>query len=123
MANTLFEHTVCEHRDATTLIARVTLTDEMPEFDGHFPTQPILPGVVQLNLVQSLAEDWLGRRLRLSAVPQMKFTVPLRPGDTVSITLTYTESPKGHSVTFVYDVARDDNRLHASRGKVIFVER
>lgn len=123
MSNTLFEETVVVSRDETTLIARVMLKEGMPEFDGHFPSQPILPGVVQLNLVQSLAQDWLSVRLRLVSVPQMKFTVPLRPGDTMTVTLTHAVSPKGHNVTFVYELEKGDKRVQASRGKVLFVAR
>lgn len=113
----------CLYRDNASLTARVTLAEGMSVFEGHFPTQPILPGVVQLNLVKMLAEDWAGRRLRLVSVPQMKFTVPVRPGDTVAVTLSPVETPKGLSVGFSLELEKGAERLPASRGKVLLTDR
>lgn len=41
--------------------ARLVLSEGMSVFDGHFPCLAILPGVVQLNLVETLAAEWAGR--------------------------------------------------------------
>jgi 3-hydroxyacyl-[acyl-carrier-protein] dehydratase len=51
-------------------------------FAGHFPQYPILPGVVQILMAQMTLEEALGKSLRLSAIPQAKFTALLEP-DTV----------------------------------------
>lgn len=50
-----------------------------PALPGHFPGQPIVPGVVLLERVLAAAESWLGRALRPSSLPNAKFTAPLLP--------------------------------------------
>ena len=50
-----------------------------PALPGHFPGAPVVPGVVLLDFVLRFAEDWLGRPLRVAAIPQCKFLAPLLP--------------------------------------------
>ena len=61
-------------RTESSIEARLVLSEGMSVFDGHFPCLAILPGVVQLNLVETLAAEWAGRPLRIASIPQMKFT-------------------------------------------------
>lgn len=60
-----------------------------PSFAGHFPGQPVLPGVVLLAEVMEALRtaglpDLPGERFDLRAV---KFLSPVRPGDEVRIEL------------------------------------
>ena len=54
-------------------------------FSGHFPGNPILPAIVQVCAVVSLAEEEGGKALRLAAVRSAKFLSPIRPEEVVSI--------------------------------------
>lgn len=62
-----------------------------PAFDGHFPGQPILPGVVLLTLVfEALArQPALAARLgQPPQVDQVKFPAPVRPGARLRVVLS-----------------------------------
>ena len=59
---------------------------EHPALAGHFPGNPIVPGVLILDEVLQAAQQWRGR-LRLKSVVSVKFTSPLKPGNTFSIRL------------------------------------
>jgi len=59
-----------------------------PYFDGHWPGQPILPGVVQVEALAQLAGVLLLRRLAntqkvavMLAIDKIKFRRPVTPGD------------------------------------------
>ncbi|GEM_PF-52218 len=54
-------------------------------FVGHFPDQPVVPGVLQLDWALDAAEELLGHVPRVSAVESIKLVTPLRPGDTFRI--------------------------------------
>lgn len=54
-------------------------------FSGHFPGNPILPAIVQIRAVVSLAEEEGGKTLRLATVRSAKFIAPIRPDEDVWI--------------------------------------
>ena len=60
-----------------------------PCFAGHFPGNPIVPGVVILEYVQKQLLNIMDG-YRISTLAQAKFIRPIRPGDDFSITLTQT---------------------------------
>jgi 3-hydroxyacyl-[acyl-carrier-protein] dehydratase len=66
--------------------ARVAVSREHPSFAGHFPGQPVLPGVVLLSEVLELllreAPEALGASPQVSAV---KFLAPVRPGASLEV--------------------------------------
>lgn len=55
-----------------------------PSLPGHFPGQPVVPGVVILDAVQQAVEALAGA-LPALALPQVKFLQPLLPGEAAEI--------------------------------------
>lgn len=56
-----------------------------PAFPGHFPGQPVLPGVVLLERALELVRQALDPAAVLAGVPVAKFLKPLHPGGTLMI--------------------------------------
>jgi 3-hydroxyacyl-[acyl-carrier-protein] dehydratase len=82
-----------------------TVPHDHPALPGHFPGQPIVPGVVVLSQVLEAAAcaidpSWVGQPLAMSAA---KFLAPLRPGDACSIVLTADAS---NAVRWRFEVKR-----------------
>ena len=107
-------------RTESSIEARLVLSEGMSVFDGHFPCLAILPGVVQLNLVETLAAEWAGRPLRIASIPQMKFTVPLRPGDALLVKLAFKPA---EDASFSLEKEKDGEAVPASRGRIAFIFR
>ncbi|MEW6728087.1 MAG: hydroxymyristoyl-ACP dehydratase [Pseudomonadota bacterium] len=62
------------------------LEAEHPSLAGHFPGNPLAPGVLLLDRVmQAVARGW--PRYRVSGLPQAKFVHPWRPGEHLDIVL------------------------------------
>lgn len=70
-------------------VARVFAHDH-PALEGHFPGDPVVPGVVILEEVFTGLVEVLGD-IELVSFPRVKFLSPLRPGQpfTVCYTLTH----------------------------------
>lgn len=50
-----------------------------PIFKGHFPGQPVVPGVCMLQLIKEVAETALNRSLFMKQVAQVKYLQVLVP--------------------------------------------
>ena len=74
-----------ERTGPETVVRRYRFAPGFIGFSGHFPDNPILPAVVQVCAVVSLAEEEGGKDLRLSAMRSAKFLSPIRPDEEVSI--------------------------------------
>jgi 3-hydroxymyristoyl/3-hydroxydecanoyl-(acyl carrier protein) dehydratase len=59
-----------------------------PALAGHFPGNPVVPGVVLLSRVCRALTRECGGTVR--AVPMVKFHSPLRPAESFAIELTQT---------------------------------
>ncbi|GIL38196.1 hypothetical protein [Roseiterribacter gracilis] len=65
--------------------AEFTIVAEHPSLPGHFPGDPIVPGVVLLDRVTALVGAAVAPA-RLAAVTSVKFLSPVRPGEAVHVT-------------------------------------
>ncbi len=69
-----------------------------PALAGHFPGNPIVPGVMVLDAVISAAEAWLGADLGVHRLAFAKFLAPLKPDETAQIDLVLGASRLEFSV-------------------------
>jgi 3-hydroxymyristoyl/3-hydroxydecanoyl-(acyl carrier protein) dehydratase len=65
-----------------------------PSLPGHFPGDPLVPGVVILDEVAAALDQWR-QDLQLSSVPGVKFLAPLRPEQLFTISLSATSEEAG----------------------------
>jgi 3-hydroxyacyl-[acyl-carrier-protein] dehydratase len=70
-----------------------------PALPGHFPGQPIAPGVLLLDLILEHAERWRGAPLGVVALRQVKFTAPLLPEQDAHLQLDLLEQELRFSIT------------------------
>jgi acyl-coenzyme A synthetase/AMP-(fatty) acid ligase len=62
---------------------------DLAHFTGHFPTTPILPGVVQVDWAIHLAQRLLPVPPRFAGMEVLKFQQLVRPGDHITLTLRF----------------------------------
>jgi 3-hydroxymyristoyl/3-hydroxydecanoyl-(acyl carrier protein) dehydratase len=77
--------------------ATINVAARHPALAGHFPGNPIVPGVIILDAVISAAEEWLGPQLHLRALSLVKFLAPLKPDESARIDLAL----RGSTLEFV----------------------
>lgn len=76
-------------------------------FEGHFPGQPILPGIVQLKWAIEAAAQLADAPSELRMIEQLKFKQPVRPGTTLELTLERVDG--GRAVVFRYESAAGEH--------------
>ncbi len=83
-----------EQEDAT-VTATVKLHKEHAVFNGHFPGNPVMPGVCMIQMIKELTEKALDKELFLSVASNIKFMAIINPekNDTIRLALTITETP------------------------------
>jgi len=77
--------------ESLTAIKNVTINE--PFFQGHFPGQPVMPGVLILESMAQAAsllalktvDNPLSKNMLFSGVDNAKFRKPIMPGDTIVI--------------------------------------
>ncbi len=75
-------------RDENRAEIAVELRPEMIWFQGHFPGQPVLPGIAQVHMAAQWAEEIWNWRPTGAHLSQLKFRRILRPGDSLRLVLT-----------------------------------
>ena len=77
-----------ENLEITELAASVITPGDAPWFSGHFPNNPILPGIAQLKMVADLIAQPLGGHALLTGLSRVKFRKLVRPGERLDISVT-----------------------------------
>ena len=57
----------------------IELNQEHAIYSGHFPDQPIVPGVCQIQIIKELLEDLMGKKLKMITGDNIKFTGMIIP--------------------------------------------
>ncbi len=81
---------------------RFAATD--PVFAGHFPKQPLVPGVFQLEMARLGAEWLLGEQFGVREISKAKFLRPIVPTELVRMNLRVSEGSGGIGVRACFSV-------------------
>ncbi|MEP6748912.1 MAG: 3-hydroxyacyl-ACP dehydratase [Bacteroidota bacterium] len=75
-----FYTVVSEISEAERINAVLELNADHEIFHGHFPGQPVVPGVCMMQIVKELMETVTGKTLRLHTGLDLKFLSVIDPG-------------------------------------------
>jgi 3-hydroxyacyl-[acyl-carrier-protein] dehydratase len=79
--------------------ARFVVRAGHPALPGHFPGNPVVPGVVVLDHVLKAGEAWLARPLNARGLKQVKFQSALLPDELADVSLEIAEESLSFRVT------------------------
>jgi 3-hydroxymyristoyl/3-hydroxydecanoyl-(acyl carrier protein) dehydratase len=80
------------------------LTKNISWFAGHFPGQPVLPGVVQVHWAAKSAKTIFTDLQAISTISSLKFKTVILPETEIELTLCHNKEKA--SISFVYLQAR-----------------
>jgi 3-hydroxymyristoyl/3-hydroxydecanoyl-(acyl carrier protein) dehydratase len=95
------------------VVSQAVVANDHPALAGHFPGNPVVPGVVLLSLAEAAARELVGASVRLARLPVVKFMRPLLPDVPIDIAVEATEvDPLG--VKFTISFAQHPKDQHSS---------
>ncbi len=89
------------------LSGRVRVSRDSSLFSGHFPGDPILPGIFQVAMVVDCLAAAGGKKVHPAALHRVKFRKIVRPGEILDIHVTY-DNKRGR---YVFRVSSADQEV------------
>jgi len=85
-------------KEENIISATVTIDATHKIFDGHFPGQPVLPGVCTVEILKELVSEQYGRSYNLQSANNMKF-------------LSLVDPTQSNKLVFTIECSEEDNSL------------
>ena len=103
-----------------TVITRLKWNESHAIFKGHFPGQPVVPGVCMIQLVMEVLETALGKRLQLLRSDNIKFLHFIDPGvhQDVDMQIRFTH-PDENSLSLSASLQKDDLTFFRFQGNYL----
>ncbi len=79
-------------------IARFVFPPGFLGFQGHFPGNPVLPGVCMIQAVLAALTDGASARVSLSRIVSAKWFAPVKPGEELNFVTRETPAGEGKAV-------------------------
>ncbi|MGG5576681.1 3-hydroxyacyl-ACP dehydratase [Myroides sp. C15-4] len=74
--------------------ATIELNKDHAVFDGHFPDNPVMPGVCMIQIIKELVETTTNKRLFMQTVSNVKFMTLINPQVDQTLLVNFTVEEK-----------------------------
>lgn len=90
-------------------------------FKGHFPSQPIVPGVCLLEMQKEILQQLLNEKLCLQSAPMVKFLTMFIPTQNNQASLNMQLDRQGQSIQVSSTLSHQERIYFKFKGKYIIV--
>ena len=92
-------YTIVEfHYDEQEVNATIQLNKDHEIFKGHFPGNPVMPGVCMIQIIKELTEKATAKKLFLSVSSNIKFMALINPEVNAILKLSISVSEEGELI-------------------------
>ena len=83
--------------DCNSYIFEISLLSGHDVYNGHFPGNPVSPGVLSIQIIRECCEDILEKNLTIKTINLCRFISVLRPieGEVLYVSFTLEEKSEG----------------------------
>ena len=94
---------------ATEIWAELFINGDHKIFEGHFPSQPVVPGVCMMQMIKEIVEHITGRQTNLVQAADMKFLAVINPRENnlINASIKYTIGESG-AIQIVASLFKDE---------------
>ena len=83
-----------EKSENGSFVAKIKLNPDHEIFKGHFPGNPVTPGVCMMQIVKDLTENFTASKLFLKSASNVKFMAIINPFETPDLVLRFDITEK-----------------------------
>jgi 3-hydroxymyristoyl/3-hydroxydecanoyl-(acyl carrier protein) dehydratase len=87
----ILSQNIREAEPGGSVLAEAYIDSASPWFSGHFPNDPILPGIALLSIVTDVIrkiESGAGNKVALLGIRKVRFKLPVKPNTSLSISIS-----------------------------------
>jgi 3-hydroxyacyl-[acyl-carrier-protein] dehydratase len=103
---------VSSHSTNSGINARIAFNKDHVVFGGHFPGNPIVPGVVQVQILKDLLENTLHKKVFLNRVKSIKFLNVINPVETNNVHFEITIEHNSEIGIKVKCIVKTENQIY-----------
>jgi len=95
--NDFFSYQI-DRNDTGTIIARISINAKHPLFKGHFPGQPVTPGVALIEIIRQILSSALNKNLMMTEAREIKFISAVIPTNITELDLSVEYSEEAEKI-------------------------
>jgi len=94
---------------ATEIWAELVIDANHKIFEGHFPNQPVVPGVCMMQMVKEVLEHITGKKTNLVKAAEMKFLALINPieNNLIHASIKYAADENG-AINIIASLFKDE---------------
>lgn len=77
-----------QYSSSDNIFSRAVIPADSPWFSGHFPGEPIVPGIAELSIVYNVIKKYYqeqGSGIKITSIKKVRFRYPLKPDEILEI--------------------------------------
>jgi 3-hydroxymyristoyl/3-hydroxydecanoyl-(acyl carrier protein) dehydratase len=93
-----------KYNSLNNIVSRASIPDYSPWFSGHFPGEPIVPGIAELSIVFDVIKKLYqetGSRIKITSIKRVRYRFPVKPNEILDIK---TSKNDNESDTFKFEI-------------------
>ncbi|MDI3320088.1 3-hydroxyacyl-ACP dehydratase [Pinibacter soli] len=108
------------HSEPELITADIELNPQHKIFEGHFPGQPVVPGVCMMQVVKEVLEDALDISTNLAKALDLKFLLVINPLETkaLQVKIKYT-LPENNQYSLQAELVNGDKCFFKFKGSFV----
>lgn len=99
------------------VLAKISLNPDHEVYEGHFPEQPVVPGVIQLQIVKELLEKAVDQKLTLNEMAFSKFLNMIVPLNSPTLAVLIDLNLKENYYSFSAVIKNEEIIFTKGKGK------
>ena len=114
-----FYKIIKEEKDGMSGKYTVAILPDCNVYDGHFPGDPVCPGVCNIETIKECAMMLVGSPLRIKAIKQCRLTAIATPTVCPEVTVTLNMTPTDEGYTCIANIADTTQSYMDFKGTLI----